>query len=147
MKIVGGIIVVLVVLIIFGQGQGWIGTGSGDKQTAIITQENGLIIKDLELGTGAAAEPGNVLLVHYTGTLMNGTQFDSSYQRQEPFRFQLGAGQVIRGWEEGFEGMRVGGKRELTIPPSLGYGPNAVGPIPPDSILKFVVELVKIESK
>lgn len=143
-KIIGVSVVVLSVLIIFGQNAGWIKTNKKTNQAAMITKDDGLIIKDISEGSGKAARIGDVLIVNYSGTLMDGTEFDSSYKRQQPFRFQLGAGQVIRGWEEGFEGMKIGGKRELTIPPDLGYGSNEVGPIPANSTLKFMVELVDI---
>jgi peptidylprolyl isomerase len=100
-------------------------------------------IEDLEVGTGAAAVPGMSLTVNYTGTLEDGTVFDSSYQRNQPFTLQLGAGEVIPGWEQGLEGMKVGGKRRLTIPPSLGYGAQGAGStIPPNATLIFDIELV-----
>ena len=146
MRIIGGVVVLVAVLIIVGQSQGWINSQKNNQQTAMITRTDGLIIKDIKLGDGREAKIGNTLVVHYAGTLLDGTPFDSSYERQQPFSFQLGAGRVIKGWEEGFEGMKVGGKRELTIPPEMGYGPNAVGPIPPNSTLKFTVELVDIAS-
>jgi peptidylprolyl isomerase len=85
--------------------------------------------------------------VHYIGTLLNGTKFDSSYDANRPFTFRVGAGQVIAGWDQGVPGMRVGGKRRLTIPPSLGYGNQAVGPIPANSTLVFDIELLSIAGK
>jgi FKBP-type peptidyl-prolyl cis-trans isomerase len=85
--------------------------------------------------------------VHYVGTLMSGTQFDSSYARNQPFTFRLGANQVIAGWERGVPGMRVGGRRRLTIPPSLAYGSSGNGPIPPNSTLRFEIELLSIAGK
>src|SRR3989344_3019409 len=147
MKIIGGIVVLVAVLIIVGQSRSWAGPLTNNQQTAMIARGDGLVIKDIVAGTGRAAKFGDMLVVNYAGTLTNGVQFDSSYARREPFRFQLGAGQVIKGWEEGFEGMKIGGKRELTIPPEMGYGPNAVGPIPPNSVLKFTVELVDIANE
>lgn len=104
-----------------------------------------LIIEDLTVGTGAEAVSGKKITVNYRGTLTNGTQFDSSYDRGVPFSFVLGAGSVIEGWEKGFAGMKIGGKRKLTIPPSLGYGPRAMGTIPANSVLIFEVELLDVE--
>lgn len=109
------------------------------------TTASGLIYEELTAGTGATATPGQTVVVHYTGWLADGTQFDSSKGRNDPFEFRLGAGQVIRGWDEGVAGMSVGGKRLLTIPPQLGYGARgAGGVIPPDAVLLFEVELLKI---
>jgi peptidylprolyl isomerase len=103
-------------------------------------------IEDLQVGTGAEAVPGKTITVNYTGTLTNGTVFDSSYKRNEPFTLQLGAGQVIPGWEQGLEGMKVGGQRRLTIPPSLAYGSRGAGDvIPPDATLIFEVELLDVK--
>ena len=104
-----------------------------------------LIIEDLEEGTGEEAVSGKKITVNYRGTLTNGTQFDSSYDRNQPFSFVLGAGSVIEGWEKGFEGMKVGGKRKLTIPSDMGYGSRAMGAIPADSVLIFEVELLGVE--
>lgn len=108
------------------------------------TTDSGLQYIDLVEGTGATPRPGQTVYVHYTGTLEDGTQFDSSRDRNRPFSFRLGAGQVIRGWDEGISTMRVGGRRQLTIPPELGYGSRGVGPIPPNSTLLFDVELLRI---
>jgi hypothetical protein len=102
--------------------------------------------KDLKVGTGAEAKSGDKVTVHYTGTLTNGTKFDSSVDKGTPYTFTLGAGSVIEGWEKGILGMKVGGKRQLTIPPSLGYGSQDKGTIPPNSTLLFDVELLKVES-
>jgi len=96
-------------------------------------------------GSGKTAEIGNMAVVHYTGTLLDGAKFDSSLDRGQPFSFTLGSGQVIQGWEQGILGMRVGEKRKLTIPPELGYGSQAVGPIPANSTLVFEVELLEIK--
>lgn len=104
-----------------------------------------LEIRDIVIGTGEEAVPGSTVTVHYTGWLANGTKFDSSLDRGEPFSFPLGASRVIRGWDQGVEGMRVGGKRELVIPPELGYGARgAGGVIPPNAILRFEVELLAV---
>jgi FKBP-type peptidyl-prolyl cis-trans isomerase FkpA len=106
---------------------------------------SGLTIEDQVQGTGAAAAAGHSVTVHYTGWLTNGTKFDSSKDRNDPFVFHLGAGQVIRGWDEGVQGMLVGGKRKLTIPPEPGYGARgAGGVIPPNATLKFEVELLTV---
>jgi FKBP-type peptidyl-prolyl cis-trans isomerase len=99
---------------------------------------------DEVVGTGAEAVAGKSVTVNYTGTLENGTVFDSSYSRNQPFTFTLGTGQVIKGWDEGVVGMKVGGKRKLVIPPSLGYGDQSAGTIPPNSTLIFVIQLVSV---
>ena len=104
-----------------------------------------LIIEDLEAGEGRAAESGDKVAVHYTGWLLGGDKFDSSLDRDQKFVFQLGARQVIRGWDEGVQGMKVGGKRRLTIPPEYGYGNRDLGVIPPNSTLVFDVELLGFE--
>jgi peptidylprolyl isomerase len=104
-----------------------------------------LQIKDLTVGRGAEATAGKRVSVHYTGTLTNGTKFDSSLDRGTPFEFTLGAGEVIQGWDKGVAGMKVGGKRHLIIPPSLGYGASPVGSIPANSTLVFDVELLGIK--
>jgi FKBP-type peptidyl-prolyl cis-trans isomerase len=105
-----------------------------------------LQITDEVIGTGLEAVPGRVAVVHYTGTLADGTKFDSSLDRGTPFEFTLSAGQVIRGWDEGVKGMRVGGKRVLTIPPELGYGQGGIpGVIPANATLIFKVELLEVK--
>ena len=108
---------------------------------------SGLRITDIEVGDGAEATAGQTVVVHYRGTLEDGTQFDASYDRGKPFSFPLGAGRVIKGWDEGVQGMKVGGKRKLVIPPDLGYGARgAGGVIPPNATLIFDVELLDIKS-
>lgn len=108
--------------------------------------DSGLKIEDLTVGDGAKAEAGQRVTVHYTGWLENGSKFDSSKDRNDPFAFKLGAGVVIRGWDEGVAGMQVGGTRKLTIPPQLGYGSRgAGGVIPPNATLVFEVELLGVE--
>jgi FKBP-type peptidyl-prolyl cis-trans isomerase FkpA len=114
-----------------------------------ITTASGLVIEDLVVGTGAAAGAGQRVSVHYTGWLdaggKAGAKFDSSKDRGQPFMFALGRGEVIRGWDEGVSGMKVGGKRKLTIPPDLGYGSRgAGGVIPPGATLLFEVELLAV---
>jgi FKBP-type peptidyl-prolyl cis-trans isomerase FkpA len=109
---------------------------------------SGLQYEDLTVGSGKMAEPGMNVSVHYTGWLNDEarTKFDSSHDRSQPFQFQLGAGQVIKGWDEGVKGMRIGGKRKLTIPPDLGYGARgASGIIPPNATLLFDVELLDVK--
>jgi FKBP-type peptidyl-prolyl cis-trans isomerase FkpA len=111
----------------------------------VITTKSGLKYEDLSEGAGPAAESGDTVEVHYTGWLTDGTKFDSSHDRKQPFAFELGAGRVIKGWDEGVAGMKVGGKRKLTIPPALGYGSRGAGNvIPGNSELIFEVDLLKI---
>ena len=107
--------------------------------------DSGLKYEDSAVGEGAVAEKGQTVSVHYTGWLTDGTKFDSSKDRNDPFQFQLGAGRVIKGWDEGVAGMMVGGVRKLTIPSQLGYGAQgAGGVIPPNATLVFEVELLGI---
>lgn len=101
-------------------------------------------IEDTVVGTGDAVKNGDTVSVHYTGTLTDGTKFDSSLDRDQPFSFVVGGGQVIQGWEEGLVGMQAGGKRKLTIPSDKGYGPRGQGTIPPNATLIFDIELLKI---
>jgi FKBP-type peptidyl-prolyl cis-trans isomerase len=111
-----------------------------------VTTSSGLKYTDIKVGDGAVAETGMVASVHYTGWLMDGTKFDSSLDRGQPLSFKLGGGRVIRGWEEGVKGMRVGGKRKLVIPSDLGYGDAGFpGAIPPRATLVFDVELVGLQ--
>ena len=111
---------------------------------------NGLQITDTKAGTGAEARKGQTVTVHYTGWLYNngqqGAKFDSSRDRNDPFKFPLGSGMVIKGWDEGVAGMKVGGQRTLIIPPEMGYGARgAGGVIPPNATLKFDVELLGVD--
>jgi FKBP-type peptidyl-prolyl cis-trans isomerase len=109
------------------------------------TTPSGLQYTDTKEGTGAVAKSGDNVEVHYTGTFPDGKKFDSSKDRGQPFRFPLGAGRVIKGWDEGVAGMKVGGTRQLIIPPELGYGARgAPGAIPPNATLHFEVELLKV---
>ena len=115
-------------------------------QTAPSNPQGGkLQIINEKIGTGPAVKKGDTVEINYVGTLTNGTKFDASADHGGPFTTQIGTGQVIKGWDEGIIGMRVGGKRKLIIPPSLGYGSQAVGPIPPNSTLIFQVQLVGIK--
>jgi FKBP-type peptidyl-prolyl cis-trans isomerase FkpA len=110
------------------------------------TTASGLVYEEITVGAGAAAAHGQRVTVHYTGWLTNGTKFDSSKDRDDPFEFHLGQGQVIAGWDEGVTGMKVGGTRKLTIPPELGYGARgAGGVIPPNATLLFDVELLDVK--
>ncbi|MDY0385369.1 MAG: FKBP-type peptidyl-prolyl cis-trans isomerase [Geobacter sp.] len=113
---------------------------------AMTTTASGLKYVDLVVGTGASPVRGKQVKVHYTGTLENGTKFDSSVDRRQPFSFVIGVGQVIKGWDEGVMGMKVGGKRKLVIPANLGYGARgAGGVIPPHATLLFDVELLDVQ--
>lgn len=121
------------------------GDASGGKVHKLAS---GLQYEDMVVGSGKMAEPGMNVSVHYTGWLTDAakTKFDSSLDRGQPFQFQLGGGQVIQGWDEGVKGMRIGGKRKLTIPPDLGYGARgASGVIPPNATLVFDVELLDVK--
>jgi peptidylprolyl isomerase len=110
------------------------------------TTATGLAYQDAKVGSGASPVKGKLVKVHYTGWLLNGTKFDSSVDRKEPFEFAIGAGQVIPGWDEGVMSMKVGGKRRLTIPAKLGYGARgAGGVIPPNATLIFDVELLDVQ--
>ena len=119
------------------------GATMSDSKT--VTTASGLKYEDVKQGTGDAATAGKTVSVHYTGWLTDGKKFDSSKDRGQPFEFPLGGGRVIKGWDEGVQGMKVGGVRKLTIPASLGYGSRgAGGVIPPDATLVFEVELLGI---
>jgi peptidylprolyl isomerase len=144
---------ILAVLAAIGLAVGCGGNKSASSSTSAplkvtgppTTTASGLQYWDVVPGTGATAMPGNVVKVHYSGFLTTGAKFDSSRDRGEPFTFPLGAGQVIRGWDEGVAGMKVGGQRQLRIPPELGYGAaGAPGAIPPNATLIFDVELLDV---
>ncbi|MDB9445184.1 FKBP-type peptidyl-prolyl cis-trans isomerase [Anabaena sp. CS-542/02] len=116
------------------------------SDTSVVTNPSGLKYVELEEGTGASPERGQTVVVHYTGTLENGKKFDSSRDRNSPFEFKIGIGQVIKGWDEGLSTMKVGGRRQLIIPAELGYGSRgAGGVIPPNATLLFDVELLGIK--
>jgi FKBP-type peptidyl-prolyl cis-trans isomerase len=155
--------VVTAMLVVAGIGIGLISTLSGDVMTeqkpkqakgapkeatkgedGTITTPSGLQYKDIKVGDGAEVKRGTRVRVHYTGTLTNGTKFDSSYDRNEPYALTVGAGEVIQGWDEGLQGMKVGGKRKLTVPSDLGYGERGRGTaIPPGATLLFDLEVVE----
>ena len=143
-----GIIVVVIILLI-----GILNTvfkSEAPKQDVMVeinieqAHGSGLITRDIIIGDGTEAVAGLKVTTHYIGTLDNGTIFDSSVERGAPFSFTLGTGQVIRGWDLGIAGMKVGGKRELTIPANLAYGDRAIGAIPANSTLHFEVELLEV---
>lgn len=112
--------------------------------TSLFASEKDFQIIDQVIGKGDEAYSGSTVTVHYTGKLTNGSKFDSSRDRNKPFEFSLGTGEVIKGWDKGIKGMRVGGKRKLIIPPELGYGSRSTGSIPANSTLIFEVELLKV---
>ena len=119
--------------------------GADAAQPKTVTLPSGLKYVDVKPGSGARAKAGDMVRVHYIGMLTNGTTFDSSRDRGQPFDFALGSGQVIRGWDEGVAGMRVGGLRKLIVPPALGYGDQGAGDkIPPNATLVFTIELLAI---
>ncbi len=140
--IIGGVV-------FFNHSTGNSNSSSGDASatpTPSAAADSGqLQSTDEVVGTGAEAVAGKKVTVNYVGTLANGAKFDSSYDRNQPFSFNLGAGEVIKGWDQGVAGMKVGGKRKLVIPPSLGYGSMANGSIPANSTLTFEVELLNVQ--
>ncbi len=134
-------------LVVVGQGE-----DINKERTAALTEASDgrgnlkkLVIDDIVVGTGEAVVLDDTVLVHYIGTLQDGTEFDNSNKRGEPFSFTVGGGRVIKGWEEGLLGMKIGGKRILVIPPDLGYGSQTIGPIPANSTLVFAIELLEIK--
>jgi FKBP-type peptidyl-prolyl cis-trans isomerase len=141
-------IALLVMLILAGFALMISSTDGGDKkkeEEKVITTKSGLKYIELKAGDGKEAKAGNTVSVHYTGTFTDGKKFDSSRDRDKPFEFELGAGMVIKGWDEGVAGMKEGGKRKLIIPSDLAYGPKGRGSIPGNSTLVFEVELLKVK--
>ena len=154
--------IVVVIVLFFGQSI-WtaiVGPQTADKQAAPLTKDTeaptqptvkdistiaGIQIYDMNVGTGTEAVSGKTIAAHYIGTLEDGTKFDSSLDRGQPFEFKLGAGQVIKGWDVGIAGMKVGGIRTLVISPELGYGAQAIGSIPANSTLIFQVQLMGVK--
>ena len=121
-------------------------SGCGKKKAGVKrTLDSGLIVQDLSVGSGGEAAAGRTVAVHYVGRFMDGNKFDSSHDRGQPLEFKLGAGAMIQGFDLGIPGMRVGGKRQLTIPAELAYGARGGGPIPPNTTLVFDVELVALK--
>lgn len=142
------ILVIVTIALIFIAGAVFVFSGGGGKSPAPgeeVTTSSGLKYVDEVVGSGASPKPGSAVTVHYTGTLVDGTKFDSSVDRGQPYTFRIGTGSVIRGWDEGLMSMKVGGKRRLIVPPELGYGPNGKGKIPPNSTLVFEVELLSVK--
>jgi len=123
------------------------GCGGGQSDMPATQGPTTLQIEDLVVGTGATAVAGDTVSVNYVGTFLDGRKFDASADHGGPFTFRVGVGQVIKGWDQGIPGMRVGGKRRLTVPSDLAYGPAGSGPIPPNTPLRFEVELVSIAGK
>jgi peptidylprolyl isomerase len=120
-------------------------TSTPQKASSETTTPSGLKYTDIKVGQGASPKSGQTVKVHYTGWLLDGTKFDSSKDRGQPFEFQIGQGEVIKGWDEGVATMKVGGTRKLTIPANLAYGPRQMGKIPPNSTLVFEVELLGVQ--
>lgn len=146
--IIGVIIIAIIAVVAFIAFRNSSGGETDSAQTPganSVTTDSGLVYEDLVVGQGDEAQAGDTVSVHYTGWLEDGTQFDSSVDRGTPFEFNLGAGAVIQGWDEGVAGMRQGGKRRLVIPPELAYGEPGRGPIPPNATLIFEIELLEIK--
>jgi peptidylprolyl isomerase len=140
------IAVVIIVVLIAGAAAYLLVPGLPGRAGAEVTMPSGLKYTDLVVGNGPSPRRGQTAVVHYTGTLTNGTKFDSSVDRGQPYSFVMGTGPVIQGWHEGIASMKVGGKRHLVIPPALGYGAQGRPPsIPPNSVLVFDVELLDVK--
>ncbi len=142
-----GLLVLFAGVVYFGAGCAKNGPLPGEtSQSKAVTTASGLQYQVIKEGTGNAAQPGKMVSVNYTGWLLDGTKFDSSVDRGQPFQFPLGMGRVIHGWDEGVAGMKIGEKRKLIIPSDLGYGPNGAPPtIPPNATLVFDVELLGVQ--
>jgi FKBP-type peptidyl-prolyl cis-trans isomerase len=146
-KVIGMAVVWAVLAMTSGQAQNDNSSPTKVEGEAIKTA-SGLQYWEIKAGTGETAAKGQMVRVHYTGWLTDGKKFDSSVDRGEPFVFPLGAGRVIKGWDEGVAGMKIGGKRQLRIPPELGYGPRgAGGVVPPNATLIFDVELLGVSQQ
>lgn len=136
------IIAIIIVLALAASAIAYLITKRSGTASAEVTTASGLKYTDIVEGNGPTPQNGQMLSVHYTGTLQNGTKFDSSVDKGQPYQFRLGTGAVIKGWDEGLLTMKVGGKRKLIVPPSLGYGAGGTSSIPANSILNFDVELL-----
>ena len=135
------LLIVTVLIFVIYQNQ----SGNSTPANEFSTTTSGLQFQDIKIGNGEEAQKGDLVTVHYTGTFEDGNKFDSSVDRNKPFEFALGDGMVIKGWDEGIQGMRVGGTRILKIPPDLAYGPDGyAGVIPPNATLIFEVELIDV---
>ncbi len=144
--IIAVVIVIVVVGVLIGGGLvGGLFTNSNKTQDTAMQEATQIQSKDIVVGTGDVAVAGKQVTVNYVGVFSDGKKFDSSIDRGTPFTFKLGAGMVIKGWDIGVEGMKVGGKRILVIPPSLGYGEKDYGPIPGNSTLIFNIELLGVK--
>lgn len=143
--IIGVLVLIIFAYFIFGMNGSANTNIPTPSPSMAATTDGTLQIQDEKIGTGVAVKKGDTVEINYVGTLTNGTKFDASADHGSTFETQIGVGQVIKGWDEGIIGMKVGGKRKLTIPPSLGYGDQAAGSIPPNSTLIFQVELVGIK--
>ncbi len=147
-----GIVVVFILFFVVNSFNGFSGINLNNQKDENMAIDNnlpnteGLIATDVQLGEGLTAENGMLVTVNYEGAFDDGTIFDSSYKRNQPFQFILGVGQVIKGWDLGVRGMKVGGTRELKVSPALGYGNQQIGPIPANSTLNFKVELISVEN-
>lgn len=134
-------------IVVVGDGADVTGERTTALKSAIDSNGNvkNMVIEDIKTGEGAEVQSGDTVSVHYVGTLQDGTEFDNSKKRGTPFEFTVGGGQVIKGWEEGLVGMKVGGQRILVIPPEKAYGENGIGPIPGNATLVFAIELLEIK--
>ena len=136
---------VIVMIVLAGSVVAYLMSRGDSEAGTETTTASGLKIQDLRVGDGASPQPGQTITVNYVGTLENGKEFDSSYRRGKPIDFKIGVGRVIKGWDEGLMGMKVGGKRKLFVPSALGYGARARPNIPPNSNLIFEIELLDVK--